>query len=84
MEQKVLFRAGGNCIFLPLVLFMDSRMGDARWVQDFIFLFPMLIKGMRRRYEFKVFLHDPRDGRILWKDSPKIFPELLRNRECAL
>ena len=55
--------------FCPWFYSRIQGWGDARWVQDFIFLFPMLINGMRRRYEFKVFLHDPRDGRILLRSS---------------
>ena len=49
-----------------LVLFKD---GVTEWVEDFIFLFPMLIKGMRRRGEFNIFLRDPRNGKILLSSS---------------
>ena len=38
-------------------------------VLGFIFLFLMLIKGMRRRCEFRIFLRDPRDGKILLTSS---------------
>ena len=49
-----------------------SRTGEAGWVQDFIFLFLMLMKAMKRRGEFKIFLRDPRDGKILLRFSVKI------------
>ena len=42
-----------------------SRMGDAGSVQDFIFLFLIWIKGMRRPIEFKIFLCGPMEGKIL-------------------
>ena len=46
-----------------------SRMADAGRVQDFIFLFLVLIKELRRRDEFKISLSDPRGGRILLRSS---------------
>ena len=58
--------------FVFLVLFKDW---DPVWVQDFVFLFLMLIKGVRRRCEFKIFLLDPRDG----KNLLKIFRKKIEN-----
>ena len=49
-----------------------SRLGDAKWVQDFIFLFLVLIKGTKRWDEFKIFVWP--QGR---KDSPYIFHQPL-------
>ena len=46
-----------------------SRMGDEEWVQDFIFSFLVLIKGMSRRSEFKISLRDPSGGEILLRSS---------------
>ena len=46
----------------------NSRMGDTKSVQNIIFMFLMLIKGMRR-VEFKIFLRDPRDGKIFFRSS---------------
>ena len=46
-----------------------SRIGNAGWVQDFIFLCLMLIKGTRRQGKFKIFLWDPRDGNTLLRSS---------------
>ena len=40
---------------------------QSKRVQDFIFLFLILIKGMRRRGEFKIFISDPRNGKILFR-----------------
>ena len=37
-------------------------------------------QGMRRPYEFKVFLRDPWDGKILLRSSASC----KKNRECAL
>ena len=39
--------------------------GNARWIQDFMFLFLMLIKVTKKQGKFKIFLHDPRDEKIL-------------------
>ena len=39
--------------------------GNAGWIQHFMFLFLMLIKVTRKQRNFKIFLHDPRDGKIL-------------------
>ena len=50
-----------------------SRMGDPALVQDLIFLFLMLIKEMRRRCEFKIFLRDLRDGKILFRSSASCY-----------
>ena len=57
--------------FMCLILFKDGghKVGDTGLVQDFIFLFLMLIKGMRRRNESKISLRDPRDGRIHFRSS---------------
>ena len=56
-----------------------STIGEAGWVQDFIFLFLMLIKGMRRRGKFKIPCVTPgMEGFFL------VFRELLKNRECGL
>ena len=46
-----------------------SKNEDAGKFQDFIFLFLMLIKGMKRRDEFNIFLRDSRDGKILPRSS---------------
>ena len=62
MKQKVLFRADWNRI---LCVPGHSRMGDAGWVQDSIFLFMMIINISRKWGEFKIFLRDPRDREIL-------------------
>ena len=51
----------GNTIFC--VLLNDGG------VQVSIFLFLMLIKGMRRMGEFKISLHDHRDGEIFLRSS---------------
>ena len=48
-------------------------MGDPALVQDLIFLFLMLIKEMRRRYEFKIFLRDLRDRKILLRPSASCY-----------
>ena len=48
-------------------------MGDPALVQDLIFLFLMLIKEMRRRYEFKIFLRDLRDRKILLRSSASCY-----------
>ena len=45
--------------------------GGSGWVQNFIFLFLVLIRGMRRCGELKVFLSNLKGG--------KIFHELLKN-----
>ena len=42
-----------------------SRMGDIGWLQDFIFLFLMLINGMKEQDGFKIILHGQRDGKTL-------------------
>ena len=63
-----------------LCFWFYSRIGGTGWVQDFIFLFLMLIKEMRRQGEFKIFLREPRDGKILLRPSTRV----LKNRECAL
>ena len=53
--------------FVCLVLFKDGRRS---WlVQDFIILFLILIKGMRRWGEFKISLRGLRDGKILIRSS---------------
>ena len=52
-----------------LCSWFDSRMGDPVLVQDFIFLFLMIIKGMRRRWEFKIFLRDPRNKKSFLRSS---------------
>ena len=52
--------------FVFLVLFKD---GGRRVSPRFLILFLMLINGMRRRGEFKIFLHDARDGEILLRSS---------------
>ena len=39
-----------------------SKMEDMGWFQDFIFLFLILIKGMRRQGDFKVPVRGPRGG----------------------
>ena len=44
-----------------------QRNEDVRWDQDFLFLFVVLIKGMRKRGELKIFLSNPRGGMILLK-----------------
>lgn len=46
-----------------------SRMEDTRWVQDFFFLFLLLMKEMRRQYELQPFLCVSRDGKILFYNS---------------
>ena len=46
-----------------------SRVGDAGRVQDFIFLFLMLIKGAKGRDEFKIFLRGRSDGKTLPRSS---------------
>ena len=67
--------------FMCLILFKDGehRVEDTGWDQDFIFLFLMLIKGMRRRDEFKFLCVTP--------GTEGFFLDLLRaakNRVCAL
>ena len=45
-----------------------SRIGSAGCVQDFIF-YSDFIKRMRRQGGFKIFLHDPRNEKILLRSS---------------
>ena len=53
--------------FVCLVLFKDGRRS---WLaQDFIILFVILIKGMRRWGEFRISLRGLRDGKILIRTS---------------
>ena len=59
----------GPAEIASFVFLVYSTMWDPVLVQDFIFLFLMLIKGMRRRCVFKIFLRDPRDGKILLRSS---------------
>ena len=49
------------------------RVDNARCVQNFIFLFLMLIKGTKGRDGFKIFLRGRRDEKIPW-----IFGKLLK------
>ena len=42
-----------------------SRVLDVGWVQDFIFLFLMLINETKEQDMFKIFLHSRRDGKTL-------------------
>ena len=73
VEQRLLFRACWNCIICS---WFYSRMEDPLWY--FIFVFLLLIKGIRKQCKFKIFL------RTGWKHSLYIFCELLKNKECAL
>ena len=41
----------------------NSRLGDAEGVQDLIFLFQMLFKGMKWWDGFEIFLRGRRDGK---------------------
>ena len=54
VEQKLFFRSSCNRTFFCSRF--CSSMNDARWVQNFIFLFLMSLKGKRRRGEFKIVL----------------------------
>ena len=56
-----------------------SRVGDAEWVQDFIFLFLILIKGTKRPDGFKLFCMAPRMERLLLH-----LPQAFRNKVYAL
>ena len=56
-----------------------SRVGDAGWVQDFIFLFLILIKGTKRRNGFKLFCMAPGMERLLLH-----LPQAFRNKVYAL
>ena len=42
-----------------------SRIGDAGWLQDFIFLFLMLINGTKEQDGFKIILRGQRDEKTL-------------------
>ena len=46
-----------------------SRVGDAGWVQDFIFLFLMLINRRKGQDEFWIFLRGRRVGKTLLKSN---------------
>ena len=61
-EQKSCFGLAeiASSVFLGLL-----NDGNAGWIQDFMFLFLMLIKITRKQGKFKIFLRDPRDGIIL-------------------
>ena len=46
-----------------------SSVRETGWIQDFIFLFTMLIKGTKVRNEILIFLRDCRDGKNLLRLS---------------
>ena len=74
---RVVAQSRDSCLGLAeiasFVFLVYSRMGDPALVQDLIFLFLMLIKEMRRRCEFKIFLRDLRDGKILFRSSASCY-----------
>ena len=42
-----------------------SRVGDVGWLQDFVFLFLMLINGTKEQDRLKIILRGRRDGKTL-------------------
>ena len=63
-ELKALFRAAEIASFVFLVLFKDVCKVSQRFHH-----FVSDIKGMRRQYEFKIFLLGPGDGKIFIRSS---------------
>ena len=63
--------------FVFLVLFKDGGPNVSPRFHIFVSDFN---QGVRRPYEFKIFLRDPRDGKILLRFSASY----KKNRECAL
>ena len=61
------------------VWFYSKVVGDADWVQDFFFLFLMLIKGTKRQDGFKIFRMAPGMERL----SLHLL-RIVRNIICAL
>ena len=63
----VLYRASKNrTFFVPSFTQRWGTQGESK-ISSFCFL--LLIRGMRRCSVFKLFLHDPRDGKILLRSS---------------
>ena len=56
-------------VFCLFVLGVTQRNEDAVWDQGFIFLFLMLIKGIRRQSESKIPLPNPSGGKLLLRPS---------------
>ena len=59
----------GVAKLVSFVFLVLSKDGGRRVSSIFHLFFLMLIKGMGRRCEFKIFLCDPRDGNILLRSS---------------